>query len=316
MSLPIISIVLPVYNGMKYLKESINSVLEQEFTSFELLILNDCSTDDSWRYLNSIKDDRVKLFNNDVNKGLFFNLNFLIQQSTASLIKLWAQDDIMHPNCIKEIVQFHLNNPEIGFSYTGRDYMYEDSVPFTVGGVDITPSIIYKEMHARIAFFTGSIAANISIVTLNKMALKNSGLFNQNMKISGDFEMYVRLAKEYPIGFIREKLVLVREHKEQLSKQEKYYIYLLKEDIIAYNYLFSYLNKSQRKEGRHLLRNHKLLYFYTLMIKAFFKGHFIVFYIFFRTLKDFDNIILLSFYFIRNRILLPKKFDRFELFKK
>lgn len=306
--LPQISIILPVYNGIKYLKESVTSVLQQDIKNFEFLIIDDCSTDKSWEYLLTIKDDRIRLYQNDTNKGLFFNLNSLIQQSGSPLIKLWAQDDIMLPNCLKETIQFHNKHPEIGFSYTGRDYMYEDSVPFTLGDNDSTPPIVNKELHARIAFFTGSIAANISTVTLVKEALITVGLFNEKMKISGDFEMYVRFAKEFPIGFIRAKLVLVREHKEQLSQQEKYYINLLQEDIIAYKYLFSYLNDNQKKDGRTLLRNHKLLFYYTLMIKAILKGNFRAFITFFKTLNAFDNILVLSLYFFRNRIVCPKKY--------
>ena len=71
-----ISIILPVYNGEKYLKICVDSVLNQTYSNFEFLIIDDCSTDSSWEYLNSLTDRRVKLFRNEKNKGLFFNLNF------------------------------------------------------------------------------------------------------------------------------------------------------------------------------------------------------------------------------------------------
>ena len=270
--MPQISIILPVYNGIKYLEQSVSSVLQQDYNNFEFLILDDYSTDSSWEYLLSINDERIKLFKNETNKGLFFNLNFLIERSFSPFIKLWSQDDIMHTNCIREIVEFHIQNPQIGFSYTGRDYMVEDNnIPVSTGVIDATPSIISTELHACIAFLTGSIAANISIVTLNKKALDNVGLFNENMKMSGDFEMWVRIAEHYPVGYISKKLIQVRQHKQQLSRQEKYYVNVLKESIQVYNYLLDYVNSKQKSEGRNLMRNYSLLFYYTLMIKAFLK---------------------------------------------
>lgn len=174
-----ISIILPVYNGIKYIQQCITSVLNQDHSKFEFLIIDDCSTDGSWEYLQSLKDDRIKLFKNDVNKGLFFNLNFLIQHTTSSRIKLWAQDDVMHTNCIKEIIEFHIENPQIGFSYTGCDYINENSINNSPRN-DTTPSIISTELHAYISFSVGSISSNIANVTLNKSALEKVGYFNEN----------------------------------------------------------------------------------------------------------------------------------------
>ena len=316
-----ISIILPVYNGIQFLEQSVLSVLGQDDNKFEFLIIDDCSTDNSWEYLSSIKDERVKIFKNEVNKGLFFNLNFLINKSTSPLIKLWGQDDIMYNNCIKEIIEFHSQNPQIGFSYTACNYMIENNnEAVSADKIDATPSIISSELHARIAFLTGSISSNISNVTLSKRALDKVGLFNENMKMSGDFDMWVRIAEHYPVGFLNKKLIQVRKHSQQLSRQERYYVIVLKEGIQIYNYLLSYVNKNLKKEGRNLLRNYSLLFYYTLMVKAFLKGHFKIGYIFFKTLNYFDNIWVLSFYFLRNRILFPKKywqfyFDNTQFFK-
>src|SRR5688572_14924881 len=122
---PAISVVLPVYNGGAYLQLSVESVLNQSFQNFELLIVDDCSGDNSPLYLDRLTDPRVKFFKNDQNRGLFFNLNFLIRESSSTLIKLWAQDDVMYPHCLERFVAFHLANPGIGFSYSGRDIIDE-----------------------------------------------------------------------------------------------------------------------------------------------------------------------------------------------
>jgi glycosyltransferase involved in cell wall biosynthesis len=276
------------------------------FCLFEFLVLDDCSTDGSWEYLQSLKDERVSLFRNEQNRGLFYNLNFLIKKSKGSIIKLWSQDDVLYPECIGAVVAFHRQYPEIGFSYTGRDYIDASGNDLNIHQQDDTPEIITTALHARIAFFTGSIAGNIANVALSKSALDKTGLFNEQMKISGDFEMWVRLAKDHPVGFIHKPLVQLRNHKEQLSGQEKYFIYHLKEDLVVYHFLLAYVNDKQKKEGRSLLRNHKLLFYYTLMIKALLKGKIKTAWQFCIMLHQFDNIFLLTWYFVKNRLLFKK----------
>jgi glycosyltransferase involved in cell wall biosynthesis len=308
-----ISIILPVYNGLQYLEASVTSVLRQSYPNFELLILDDFSDDGSLEYLQALKDDRIQLFKNTTNNGLFFNLNFLIKRSDSPLIKLWSQDDIMYRNCIEQIIVFHKNHPQIGFSYSGRDIIGETGEIIHLDIVDTTPEIIPVELHTRIAFFTGSIAGNISNVTLSRKALETTGLFNESMKISGDFDMWVRIAENYPIGFIKDHLIKLRDHTSQLSRQKKYYINHLKEDLQVYKYLMSYINKHERKKGKNLLRNHKLLFYYTLMVKAFFNGSINTGYVFFKTLGKFDNIFLLSVLFLKNRIIFKKKYIKMHI---
>jgi glycosyltransferase involved in cell wall biosynthesis len=300
--MPSVSIILPVYNGIKYLSQSVYSVLKQDFTDFEFLVLDDCSTDGSWEWLQSLDDKRVSLFRNQQNRGLFYNFNFLIKKSSSSIIKLWSQDDVLYPNCIGTIVAFHRQYPKIGFSYTARDYINEWGNDLNIEQQDDTPEIVSTALHARIAFFTGSIAGNIANVALNKFALDKVGLFNEQMKISGDFEMWVRLAKDHPVGFINKPLVQLRNHNGQLSGQKKYFIYHLKEDIQVYQILLLYVNKIQKKEGWKLLRNYKLLFYYTLMLKEFIHGRFSTGWSFLNRLHQFDNIFLLTFYYVKNRI--------------
>src|SRR5688500_9321812 len=100
-----IAVVLPVYNGLEFLQENIKSVLNQQYKDFSFLICDDCSTDGSWDYLNSLNDSRITLYRNKQNKGLFPTLNFLCRQVESKLIKIWSQDDVMNPDCLEETVK-------------------------------------------------------------------------------------------------------------------------------------------------------------------------------------------------------------------
>lgn len=299
---PLISVVLPVYNGGDYLKEAVHSVLQQSHHHFEFLILDDCSTDDSWEFLKALRDNRIRLYRNERNKGLFYNLNFLIKESKGSLIKLWSQDDIMYPDCLECFANFHAVHNDLGFSYSGRDIINEQGCIITPLGKDETPVIISTELHARIAFFTGSIAGNIANVCIRKQALEKVGLFDESMKISADFDMWVRLAKHYNTGFIPEKLIQLRDHKGQLSRKEEFYINHVREDLKVYRYLESYVDVKVRKEGRAVMRKHKLVFYYTLMVKSLLKGKIKPAVQFVKELARYDNFALLTLHFLRAKL--------------
>ncbi|MEN9570615.1 MAG: hypothetical protein RL172_1846 [Bacteroidota bacterium] len=301
-----VSVILPVYNGIRYLEECVASVLTQDFADFEFLIIDDCSTDSSYQFLTYLKDPRIKLYQNRSNKGLFYNLNFLADQSKGALIKLWSQDDIMYPGCIAEIVAFHQQHPGLGFSYTNRHHIDGNGQKLALDKADNTPAIISTELHSKIAFITGSIAGNISNVTITREAFIKTGPFNEQMKISGDFEMWVRLAEHFKTGFINQPLIQLRNHKGQLSNQEQYFLYHLKEDLQVYNYLLGYVSPSQAAEGRSMLRHQKLLFYYTLMVKAALKGKFKNAASFFKIIAGFDNMLLLTSMFIKYRIFRVK----------
>ena len=302
---PAISVILPVYNAGEYLLLSVESVLNQTEENFEFIILDDCSTDNSWNYLSGIQDQRITIFRNDINKGLFFNLNFLIGKCNSGLIKLWSQDDIMYPNCLATMVAFHIKHPDLGFSYSGYDIINEKGELKKNNGIDQTPEIISPRQHAQIAFFTGSIAGNISNVCLTRNGLDKVGLFSEDMKISADFDMWVRLAKDHNTGLIHESLIQLRDHKGQLSRKESLYIYHVREDLRVYKYLLDYVQPEIKTSGRIMLRNYKLVFYYTLMVKAMMKGNLRTAYAFYKELSLFDNFFKLSFSFIKNKIRKP-----------
>lgn len=300
-----ISVLLPVYNGGDYLTGSVNSVLAQAFDDFEFLVLDDCSTDESWAFLQTLRDPRLRLYRNEKNRGLFYNLNFLIRQSRGRYIKLWSQDDIMYPHCLQAFAAFHAAHPQIGFCYSGRDIIDEKGRLREQHRIDQTPALVSPVLHARIAFFTGSIAGNIANVSISRAALDKVGLFNEGMRISADFDLWVRLAEFFDTGFLPARLIQLRDHRGQLSRQERYYFFHVKEDLQVYRYLDAYVSPALRKEGRQLMRKHKLVFYYTLMVKSLLKGHPRTAFRFCRELAAYDNFLVLTYHFLQARIRKP-----------
>ena len=257
---PKISVILPVYNGSEYLKTSIESVLNQSFTDFELIVWNDGSTDASHEILAAYSDPRLRKFENETNLGLFRTLNKAIEQSRAGLTRLWAQDDIMKPQCLEKEYAFLDQNPSVAMMYCQCDTIDKDGKVVSEAPVnDRTPEIIEPQLAAQIMFYHGSITGNIANVTLRKSALSESGVFRSDLLVSGDFEMWVRLSERWPIGFLKEPLVYLRSHDGQFSRRKGIFPTFMREDAMIWERLAARLPAQLHRYAKRYDRRHRQL---------------------------------------------------------
>lgn len=234
---PKVSVVLPVFNGGQYIKESIDSVLSQVYQNFEFLICDDASNDNTVDIIASMKDSRIKFFKNKFNKGPFATLNFLIGKSQAKLIKLWSADDLMKENCLEAEVKFNDKNSQIGFSYSEYDRIDNNGNLLGRAPYDDTPEIIPPLLASQIMFYYGSIAGTISNVMMRKDVLGKVGFFREDMRFSADFELWVRVCKIYSLGLLKETLIYVREHPGQDSHNPKAILGRQEEEKVIYKEL-------------------------------------------------------------------------------
>lgn len=293
MKRPEISVVLPVYNGEKYLQESLESVLGQTFEGFELIIWNDGSTDSSQKMIDSIRDSRLKKFRSISNQGIFKTLNLAIKKSNCNLIKLWTQDDIMKPECLEKELEFHKNHSEIGMSYTSTDFIDENGDVLIPAKQDETPEVISKELAAQLMFYYGTLTNNISTVMLKREVIDNIGLFNENLKVSGDYEMWTRISGKYTLGFIKEPLVFVRMRNEQYGRHSGSGFLVLKETKAVVEALKNRLPKQIREYSDVYHRwGNKRLYFHYMLCQ-FLSCNFNLGIKTFKELRSQDNLLIL-----------------------
>jgi len=250
---PKISVILPVFNGMKYLEESVNSVLNQNYNDYEFLICDDCSTDESFSFLQSNFNNKIKWSKNKQNLGLFPTLNLLIKQAQAPLIHLWAQDDIMLPNCLEETVKFHNQFPEVKFSFS-RLQGIDRNGKLLKPPSKFPHKTLSPEGHAISSLLFGSISGNIANVCIVKKAIENAGYFDETMKYVGDFDMWCKLSKNTAIGMNGKVLVHVRQHSAQFSKNIDASLFKLKENLKVYNCFLQTLKPEIRKPAKKALK--------------------------------------------------------------
>lgn len=268
MNNPEVSVILPVYNGQRYLCESLDSVLLQDYKNFEFLICDDGSSDNSQKIINSKQDSRIRFFKNNSNQGLFETLNKLILESKSRYLRLWSQDDIMKPNCLHEEVLFFKKYSEIAFSYCARDVINGKGEIVKKAPLDRTPELISPQLAAQIMFYHGSITGNISTVMIKKQIVEELGFFRQDMRVAGDFEMWVRIAKKYPIGFIRKPLIKLRVHKEQFSRRKGSDVHFDKENPEIFSELKKRLPQSIRSYAKKYVHWYGDIYNFHCFMKS------------------------------------------------
>ena len=111
----LLTVVLPVYNAQEFVRPSVESILDQTYTDFDFIIIDNCSTDASFDILREYveKDDRVCLHRNDRNMGFVYSLNKGNQLATTEYVARMDADDVCTPDRLEKQIRFLLENPEI-----------------------------------------------------------------------------------------------------------------------------------------------------------------------------------------------------------
>lgn len=308
----LVSVFLPVYNGARYLRESIDSVLAQNYSNFELLIWDDGSKDGTSLIVDSYKDPRIRRYRNSKNTGLFPTLNLAFEEAKGELLRLWAYDDRMKTCCLKTEVGFWRAHPKIGMSYCACDDIDEDGNALTMEWDRPAQEIITPAMAAQLMFYHGSIPGNISTVMLHRTVIDEVGPF-ANMRQAADYEMWVRISERYPIGFIRQPLVELRSHPEQFGRWFSDGLVSMRESHVIFRTLFERLPLELKPYARRYIRRTRLVYNVHYMLRALQKGHFKIARDAFREIGRMDNflrVLLLWLVTVNGRFFKPKPIFR------
>lgn len=111
--MPLVTIAISIYNAEKYVVDAVRSVLNQTFSDFELLLIDDGSTDDSIPILREIKDDRIKIISDGENRGLVYRLNQSVEIASGKYYARMDADDIMHPKRLEKQIEYLKTNPRV-----------------------------------------------------------------------------------------------------------------------------------------------------------------------------------------------------------
>lgn len=204
-----VSVLIPSYNHAKYISDAINSVINQTYKDIEILIGDDCSTDNSREIINSFKDSRIKKFFYTENCGGSENLNRLIRQSTGKYIAILNSDDYWNLNKIEKQVEFLEENPKYGACFTWVQYINEKGEKtYPEENVFLQENKTQAEW-LRYFFENGNCLCHPSIL-IRKEVYNEIGLYYTSSRQLPDFMQWIKLIKKYPIYIMNEQLVNFR----------------------------------------------------------------------------------------------------------
>lgn len=210
-----ISVVLPVYNGQTYLAEAIESVLNQSYTKFELIIINDGSSDSSDEIIRSFKDSRIKYLHQQ-NKGLGATLNEGLKLASGSFIARQDQDDLSYPKRFEKQISFLEKHPEIIMCGTWARIIKENDGNAAFHKHSSNSALLHLDMLFDNPFVHSS-------VMFRKEALNKAGYYTIDRNVYEDYDLWSRFLQYGQLANLPEVLLDYRHHQQGLSKNFQHF---------------------------------------------------------------------------------------------
>ena len=180
---PLVSVIMSVYNGENIIEKSIYSILNQTFEDFEILVVNDGSTDATLKILKNIQDKRLKIISQNTNIGLTKSLNIAINNSNGYYLARQDADDISFPNRLEKQVNYFEENPKLNLLGT-RAYIWLNGKRLISKNYE-NEDLIYLLQRNNIFIH--------STIMLKKETFLNIGCYNEKYKVSQDYEAWLKL---------------------------------------------------------------------------------------------------------------------------
>lgn len=210
-SVPRVSVILPVFNGGTYLKCAVDSVLGQTFTDFELLVINDGSSDGSTDYLREAADPRLNFIDLPANRGVIFASNLGLSLAKAPLIAMMDADDIAEPDRLAvQVTEFEASR-ELALLGTCAALIDSDGRRFGT----IRPPLSVREIRSSMFLQNAFVHTSVMFRTSAARAL---GFYSDHAKHAQDYDLFLRMALEYPCKNLDRILVGYRVHGGQDSQ--------------------------------------------------------------------------------------------------
>lgn len=215
----LVSIIMPSYNTAKYISDSINSVLTQTYTNWELLIVDDCSTDNTDEILASLRDNRIRYYKNEKNSGAAISRNRALREAKGKWVAFLDSDDLWHPEKLEKQIRFMEENG-YHFSYTRYSEIDEESVPngrYVTGPGRITKAGMYCYC------WTGCLTVMYDAEYVGLIQI-------EDIKKNNDYAMWLMISRKADCYLLDEDLAQYRKRSGSISGQN----YLT---LIAWHYL-------------------------------------------------------------------------------
>lgn len=261
---PKVSVCIPAFNAADYLRQAVESVVGQNYRDFEIVIVDNCSTDHTESLvseLQQLNNGRIRFYQNDHNIGLVGNLNRCLEYAKGAYIKFLCADDMLLPECLEKMAAGLDLHPSVklvscgrlvidmyGHKLGTRHYMAGDNI---VGG---------KQVITR-CLFGGNYIGEPTAVMFRKADLK--GCFREGMPQLSDMDMWFQLLEQGDLLSLEKPLCAIRSHPAQMTHANVKSGRLIEDNIKLFE---TYSQKSYLEATWLLMLQHKLLMTYRVWV--------------------------------------------------
>jgi glycosyltransferase involved in cell wall biosynthesis len=214
------SVCIPTYNGAAFVAEAIRSVLEQSFADFELLIVDDGSTDSTLATVRSFADPRLRIYQNAQRLGIPGNWNRCLALARGEYVCLFHQDDVMLPENLERKVQVLDADPAIGLVHSKVELIIEDSASALASMnwmEDAADDFIVEGPHYfRKLLLAGNLICAPTVMA-HRQKLLDLGGFDEKLGFTPDYEMWMKVCLDSRVAFLSQPLIRYRWHRGNAS---------------------------------------------------------------------------------------------------
>lgn len=214
MQSPTISILMSVFNGAQYVSDAIGGILAQTFRDWELIIIDDCSTDKTPELIGRVRDDRIRIMRNSQNLGLTRSLNLGLEYASGKYIARQDADDISLPRRLETQLEFLRLNPEVGL--LGTSIITIDAASRITGQSQnpLTNTEIQVDALVRNHIAHGSVVMRRAVIDV-------VGTYDSRFVYAQDYELWLRLMQHFEVANLSAPLYLRRMHPAAISQQQR-----------------------------------------------------------------------------------------------
>lgn len=226
----IVTIAIPTFNGEIYLHECLESVIAQTFSHFEVLIVDDCSSDRTVEIANdyAARDSRIRVLRNKNNLGLVGNWNRCVELAKGEWIKYVFQDDIIAPECLERMLR--AARQDSSFVFCRRDFIFEEGTTQSTRDAYLEGKALVERLFPDSSPVTArrfselvlnnmerNLIGEPTVVMLHKRVFKEFGHFNPHLIVSCDTEYWIRVGIHTGVIPVAEDLASFRVHGKSVS---------------------------------------------------------------------------------------------------
>ncbi len=239
---PLVSVVLPTYNRARLLSRAVKSVLDQTYPNFELIVVDDCSTDGTEGVVKGFQDDRIRYIRHEKNQGAPIARNTGIRAAEGKYIAFQDSDDVWCSTKLeKQVNAFNSASVDLGVIYTSFWLIDNDKET-------MVPSSLVKQTEGKIHnILLAMNFVSLSSAIIKKECFVNVGMF-ENIPRFQDWELWLRISKYYSFKHLREPLVKVYRQSDSISRNTAVLILARKYILSKY---FDELSKNSKLLSKH-----------------------------------------------------------------